>query len=43
VLFRSVWNKNREQILGEVVGTEIKNLLPAISKVLAEYLGQVRL
>ena len=41
--FQQVWNKNREQILGEVVGTEIKNLLPAISKVLAEYLAKVRL
>ncbi len=41
--FNDVWNKNREEKLGEIVGEKIKNLLPAITELLKKYLGNVRL
>jgi hypothetical protein len=41
--FNSVWNDGREERMGEIVGSEIKNLLPALVKALKKYLGNVRL
>jgi hypothetical protein len=41
--FNGVWNKNREEKLGEIVGEKIENLLPAITELLKKYLGNVRL
>ncbi len=41
--FNDVWNKNREEKLGEIVGEKITNLLPAITELLKRYLGNVRL
>jgi len=41
--FNDVWNKNREEKMGEVVGEKIENLLPAITEMLKKYLGNVRL
>ena len=42
-VFNSVWNANREDKLGEIVGKDIQNLLPAIAELLKKYLGNVRL
>lgn len=42
-LFNQVWNTNREEKLGEIVGEHIENLLPAITKLLKHYLGNVKL
>jgi len=42
-IFNSVWNVNREEKLGEIVGSDIQNLLPAITELLKKYLGNVRL
>ncbi len=41
--FNNVWNKNREEQFGEIVGEKIENLLPTITKLLKKYLGNVRL
>jgi len=41
--FNSVWNDGREDRLGEIVGSEIKNLIPAVVKALKKYLGNVRI
>jgi transglutaminase-like putative cysteine protease len=41
--FNDVWNKNREEKLGEIVGEKIENLLPAVTELLKKYLGNVRL
>ncbi|HLD26785.1 MAG TPA: vWA domain-containing protein [Patescibacteria group bacterium] len=41
-IFKEVWNKNREEPLGEIVGEKIENLLPAITERLKSYLGGVR-
>jgi hypothetical protein len=42
-VFNSVWNVNRDDKLGEIVGKEIQNLIPAIAELLKKYLGNVRL
>lgn len=42
-IFNEVWNKNREEKLGEIVGEKIGNLLPAIAESLKRYLSNVRL
>ena len=42
-IFNSVWNDGREERLGEIVGSEIKNLIPALVKALKKYLGNVRI
>lgn len=42
-IFNYVWNKNREEKFGEIVGKKIENLLPAITELLKKYLGNVRL
>ncbi|MBU4367371.1 VWA domain-containing protein [Patescibacteria group bacterium] len=41
--FNKVWNKNREEKLGEIVGEKIENLLPAITELLKKYMNNVRL
>ncbi|MDP3956347.1 MAG: hypothetical protein U1C12_01345 [Patescibacteria group bacterium] len=41
--FNAVWNNGRDKNLGEIVGENIANLLPAVTSVLKEYLGTVRL
>lgn len=41
--FNFVWNDNRDEGLGEVVGENIANLLPAITKALKKYLSNVKL
>lgn len=41
--FNDVWNKGREDSLGEVVGAKIENLLPAVTALLKDYLRGVRL
>jgi len=41
--FNKVWNQGREEKCGEIVGTEIGNLIPAVTAVLQKYLGGVRL
>ncbi len=41
--FNDVWNKSRPEPLGEVVGINIGNLIPAITSALKGYLGSVRL
>ena len=41
--FNAVWNTGRDKKLGEIVGENIANLLPAVTAVLKEYLGTVRL
>ena len=42
-IFNNVWNKNRSENLGEIVGEDIKNLLPAITETLKKYLSGVKL
>ncbi len=42
-VFNHVWNEGRAERLGEVVGTKINNLLPALTAALKNYLGNVRL
>lgn len=42
-LFNKVWNDGREEPLGQVVGEDIANLLPAVTELLKKYLGGVRL
>lgn len=42
-IFNSVWNANREEKLGEIVGKDIQQLLPAVAELLKKYLGNVRL
>jgi uncharacterized protein YegL len=42
-IFNEVWNKGREEKLGEVIGKEIANLIPAITQALKKYLSGVRL
>jgi hypothetical protein len=42
-LFNSVWNDERAQPLGQIVGSQIENLIPAVVAVLQQYLGRVRL
>lgn len=42
-VFNLVWNANREEKLGEIVGKDIQNLVPAIAELLKKYLGNVRL
>jgi ribosomal protein L19E len=39
--FESVWNRGRERGRGERVGVNISALIPAITKALKEYLGDV--
>lgn len=41
-IFNEVWNRDSEKPLGEIVGNDIKNLVPAIAKILARYLGDVQ-
>lgn len=42
-IFQAIWNSNREEPLGEIVGENVANLIPAITKLLKQYLGAVRL
>jgi len=42
-IFNEVWNKGREEKLGEVISKEIANLIPAITQALKKYLSGVRL
>ncbi len=42
-VFNNVWNKGRDEKLGEMVGEKMANLLPAITELLKKYLGNVRL
>jgi len=42
-VFNKVWNNNRAEGLGEIVGENIANLLPAITEVLKKYLSNVKL
>lgn len=42
-IFNQVWNSNREEKLGEIVGEKIENLLPAITELLKKYLSHIRL
>jgi hypothetical protein len=42
-IFNEVWNKGREEKLGEIVGEKIENLLSAITELLKKYLSNVRL
>lgn len=41
--FNDVWNKNRKEKLGEIVGEKVENLLPAITELLKKYLTNIRL
>lgn len=41
--FNQVWNNNREESFGEIIGQKIGNLLPAITEVLKKYLNSVKL
>lgn len=41
--FDFVWNNDRNECFGEIIGSEIKNLMPAIVKALKKYLGNVRI
>ena len=41
--FKHVWNDGRGEPLGEEIGENIANLLPAVVKLLKHYLGSVRL
>lgn len=41
--FQHVWNDGRGEPLGEEIGENIANLLPAVVKLLKHYLGSVRL
>jgi hypothetical protein len=41
--FNSVWNDGHDEKLGEVVGKEIANLIPAITQALKKYLSSVKL
>ncbi len=43
LVFNQVWNTNRADKLGEIVGEKIANLLPAITELLKKYLHNVRL
>jgi hypothetical protein len=40
-IFDVVWNSDRDKIRGERVGSDISDLIPAITKALKEYLGDV--
>lgn len=42
-IFNEVWNDGREEKLGEIIGEEIANLIPAITEALKKYLSGVRL
>lgn len=42
-IFQYVWNRGRAEPCGEIVGTEIGNLMPALVTVLKKYLKGVRL
>lgn len=42
-IFNGIWNDGREEKLGEKVGENIANLLPAITDALKKYLSNVRL
>ncbi len=42
-LFDKVWNDDRDEALGEVVGEKIEKLLPAVTALLKKYLSTVRL
>lgn len=42
-IFNEVWNEDREEGLGKIVGEKIENLLPALTKLLGKYLENVRL
>jgi hypothetical protein len=41
--FNAVWNTDREKKLGEIVGSDVANLIPLIKNSLQEYLTNVRL
>ncbi|MBT4433583.1 hypothetical protein HOC90_04540 [Candidatus Falkowbacteria bacterium] len=41
--FQQVWNNGRKDNLGEVVGENIGNLIPAITKTLEQYMKNIRL
>lgn len=41
--FNQVWNNNRKESFGEIVGENIANLLPAVTEVLKKYLSNVKL
>ena len=41
--FNEVWNEERADNFGVIVGENIKNLIPAITKILEQYLSNVRL
>jgi hypothetical protein len=41
--FEEVWISDRKKPLGQVVGSNIGNLIPAVTEALKEYLGHVRL
>lgn len=41
--FNQVWNNNRKESFGEIVGENIANLLPAVTEVLKKYLNNVKL
>ena len=42
-IFNSIWNAREGEMSGEIVGPDIKNLLPAMAELLKKYLGGVRL
>jgi len=41
--FNEVWNVGRAEKLGEIVGENIENLLPAVAEALKSRLSSVRL
>lgn len=42
-IFNEVWNRGREDKLGEIVGEKIGNLLPIVAELLKQYLKNVKL
>lgn len=42
-IFEEVWNGGREEKIGEVVGSDLGNLLPAVTELLKKYIGSVKL
>lgn len=41
--FNKVWNSGRDVVHGEMVGTDIAQLIPALVQVLKDYLWNVQL
>lgn len=42
-IFNKVWNDGRSESRGEIIGSEIANLIPAIVETLKQYLSNIRL